>query len=389
VSADEVTLALRRCLAGDRETSSRALGALVARSGTDRLMEAARRHRVVDAVAIRLRDVPGVDTRTLDELERRAVTKGAHQLRVLEDLGWLAARMDEASVPWLTFKGPVVATLLYDSPDLRSYRDLDLSIGREDFPRAIEALEEAGARLLDANWTLIRREGRGQLHLDLPLGTVADVHWHLLNRRGVRCSFSISMEDVIARARRVRLDGLEVRTLDPVDTLLHLCLHAALGGADRLSWLEDIRRSVAVEEPPWDEVVGRGRAWRAGAPVAVSLRRARSLLGAPVPSWVTDGLDRSRVRRWVGERVDRRWDADAVRPRRGPSALWAQVIRDDARAMAAAAALRMMRPIAYGLHRLTGEPGPDQGSESGAVFKESGSPDERRRFMRAVAAGDL
>ena len=142
-------------------------------------------------------------------------------------------------------KGPAIAERLYPSPDLRVYDDLDIVVAPADFSRAIDAFEASGLELLDRNWDLIRREGRGQLHLRLPLGTLADIHWHLLNREVVRNAFDVLVEPLFERARQIDLLGSPTRTLDPVDTLLHLGIHAALSGADRLLWLKDLERENA------------------------------------------------------------------------------------------------------------------------------------------------
>jgi len=355
--------------------------------GADRVLEVARLNGVFPAVAAALREVSGVGSDTLEALGRYQIQRAARELCVREDLRWFAGQMAEAGLGWLTFKGPTVARLLYHPDDLRTYQDLDLCLRRADFAAGIEALEAAGAHILDRNWTLIRREGRGQLHLVLPLGTVADVHWHLLNRRAVRDSFAIDMDGVFERARAVQLDGLAVRTLDPVDTLVHLGLHAALGGADRLMWMDDVRRSLLVEAPPWDEVIARARAWRAASAAAVTFRRARLRLGAPVPDDALIALDGSRTRREIGAWIDGRWSEEASHGRRSLAALWPQLVRDGAGATARTMLHRTAMPVLAVSHRLVGEPGLDHGAEVGAVFKESGTAAERRRYLREVVGG--
>jgi hypothetical protein len=374
-------------LRGDRGDAGPTLDRVIAEGRTGALVETARQHGVEPVVMPQLLRAPSLDEATRLDLQGRAASHGAHQLRVLEDLRWLGGRLTEAGVGWLAFKGPVIAALLYDPPATRRYHDLDIWVPRASFPDGIHALESNGAPVLDANWPLIHREGRGQLHLRLPMGTVADVHWHLLNRRVVRDSFSIPMDDLLERSRVVDVEGQPVQTLDPVDTLLHLGLHAALGGADRLGWLEDVRRSVAVEAPDWSEVVRRATEWRSGPPVAVTLRRAQQLLGAAVPDDVLRRLDRSAVLRSVGGYLDRRWPAFAPHRRRGIVALWPQLVRHDTRATALTMLERASRPVAVRLRRLAGEPAPD--ADVGAVFVASGAEDERRRFMTAVAEGSL
>jgi hypothetical protein len=171
-------------------------------------------------------------------------------------------------------------------------------IGCRAFGDAVTALLESGCDMLDRNWRVIRREMRGQVHMTARFGTSADVHWHLINRASVRSSFSIDMDELFARARRVSLDGPSVLTLDPEDTLIQLALHAGLSGAVKLAWLKDIERACVAPELQWDEVVSRAHRFGAAEVVAISLRRTQELLGADIPSDVISALGGSRV--WQG-----------------------------------------------------------------------------------------
>jgi hypothetical protein len=385
---DPIDVAMRCCLLDDRAGADDALARIVRAGRIDELLERAAEQRVLGALQPHLRGVPGLDPAIEQRLSRQAAGHAAHQLRILEGLRWFGALMDAEGIAWLSFKGPVVAQLLYRPAVLRTFQDLDLLVPQKDFPRAIVALEREGGALLDRNWRLIGREGRAQLHVALPLETEADVHWHVLNRRTIRSSFTLDMEGPLERARSVEVEGLTVPTFDAVDTLVHLAVHAALGGADRLSWFEDIRRSIQIESPPWDQLVDRASGWGAGASVAVSLRRARRALGAEVPEWALRELDRSSVRRAVGVWIEGRWPVERPHTERDPVSLWARLIRDRAGPTLRTVGYRLAQPVTGALHRMTGEPGVEKGSPSGAVFQPAGTRAEQRRYMDAVLSGD-
>src|SRR5207253_9544262 len=122
------------------------------------------------------------------------------------------------------------------------------------FADSISTLIGAECDVLDRNWRRIRREMRGQVHMTARYGTAVDVHWHLLNRGSVRSAFRVEMDELFERSRRVSLDGPQVLTLDPIDTLLHLALHAGLSGGRKLSWLKDIERAAGDETIDWSEL---------------------------------------------------------------------------------------------------------------------------------------
>ena len=349
------------------------------------LLQLARYHRMLPFVHRDLRRLPGVDARTLQALDRHEVTQTANQMRIVTDLAGLAASLAPLEIPWITFKGPVAAQLLYGRPELRTYRDLDVLVARSDFRRTVEFLERSGVEVVDRNWTLISREHRGQLHATLALGTVVDLHWHLLNRGVVRDAFTVDIDAVVDRARAVSISGVDVRTPDPADTLVHLDLHAAMAGGDRLIWLKDLERAIAVDRPDWDEVVERALAWHAGAALAVMLRRAATVLDARVPVWVMHDLDPWATRRRVGEAIDRRWTAGAATGDPTPAWLWPQVIRDGRFATIGSILRRSVRRPVSALHQMLGEPGGGgREHEPAAVLHPSGGEELRARYLNEL-----
>lgn len=337
-------------------------------------------HRVVPflAAAVRTSEVR-VSEEAIASLARTHATRTAAHLRVLADLDRVGTSLSADAVPFLIVKGPVLSEHLYPSPDLRTYEDLDLLIPPGSYEHAVHALRTGGSLLLDRNWALTRTDTRGQLHFQLPMGTLADVHWHLLNRESVRDGFAVTTDDLFERSREVNVGGRSVPTLDRVDTLLHVALHAALSGGDRLIWLKDIERALVVDQPSWDEVIERARAWKAGRSIAITLNRARRSLGAPVPDEVLDALFASRLWRRLSDRIDRRSPTERSVGRESPAVLWAQLTRDSGAATARAVrdrASRRLRAMTHG------------GSSPGAIFTSSGTQDDERTFLRRVASED-
>jgi Uncharacterised nucleotidyltransferase len=264
-------------------TDDPGLGALVEDADLAGLAELAVEHGVAAQVYASLRPLEVADTGALRMLAGANLETRAHAGRVLADLGYLATLLESVAVPWVVVKGLAVAVTLYDPPELRPAGDLDVLVAPADFARVVDALTAAGHPVDDANWVLIRRELAGQLHFWLPSGTSLDLHWNLLFGRETRRHFVLPTEELLARRRPVAFGDVAFATLDPSDTLLHLCFHAADGGGDRLGWLADIHRAVVVGQPPWSTVIDRARAWHMALAVGTMLARARHELGTPVP----------------------------------------------------------------------------------------------------------
>lgn len=377
--------ALADCVSGN---PSSALPLVVDRGLLPRLVDAGRYHRVLNMVHLAIKDFPIADHDLVAALERYYLHQMGHHLRALADLRSLEAVLSEREVPWLLVKGPVLSEVVYERPDLRVYNDLDVVIARPAFSEAIDALEGSGFDLLDRNWDLIRRERRAQLHLSLRLGTVADVHHHLLNRAAVRHSLSLPMRDLFERATSVTVGDVQVRTLDPEDTLLHLCVHAGLSGGDRLLWMKDIEQTLRHQPPDWGEVVHRALSWRAGPLVAVVLRRARSETHVSVPRDVIETLFASRSRAAVSTGVDRVWPVNRSRGRITPSIVWAQVIRDSWWATATALVGRANRRLHKITHRHKNDHREEQDWQHAARDDRSSRPEDeteaRTRYLREI-----
>lgn len=274
---------------------------LLSRTTPDVLLALADYHGVSGLAYERLRELPAAPEPLVAELRQRYASGVERHMRVMWELARVGSALDRAGFRWAVIKGPVLVETLYASlPGRRAYFDLDLLVDPAAFADALAVLDSLGARLLDRNWRVLRRDMRGELHLLLSGGTPLDLHWHLINM--YRGRMRIDTSEVVGRVRRVDLGGVAIPTLDAADGIVHLALHAALAGGDRLLWLKDIERAAAVWRPDWETVVERARRWNVGAPVGLLLSRSTEVLDADIPSWVPARLGARgaiRIARWV------------------------------------------------------------------------------------------
>lgn len=241
------------------------------------LVEAADAHRIAPALW-RLASVTGAPSAVVDPLRSLYDDQMIRHLTVEADLGWAAGMLDRAGVPWVAIKGPVLSDVLWPRPDMRQYYDLDLLVDRHHFETVIMTLIEGGAQLIDRNWPLIRQQMRAELTLILPYGTSLDLHWHVLNDRDLRRSMYFDAGPLLARAKPVSIGTLVAPTLDPVDTLLTVALHAAHSGATRLLWLKDTERAAAAIVD-WAEVGRRATSTGLNLALTTVVRKAWRVLG--------------------------------------------------------------------------------------------------------------
>jgi Uncharacterised nucleotidyltransferase len=365
---------------------------LLDRVPSDRLVDRACDHRV-----------PGVVHRSLSELgvsdARFVGLRTAYQMatlshrRCMVDLQTMAGVLAELPHPWLVVKGPVLVEVGYGDPGARLYEDLDLVVAPTDLPAALTAIEGAGGRVTDLNWPMVTKLRRAEIPMLLPDGMLADLHWHLLVTPAIRSRFAVPMDELVERRRTVRLGGLDVATLDPVDGLLYLCLHGSLSGGNQLVWLKDLDQMMDGEVIDWDELVRRAVRYRAGLVVAMQLERTRVVFGAPVPESVPATL--------AGDQVWWRWWRS--RERSVGMARWGGEDDDDSRFVSAtsdgsvASALQLARTVAadtaihyFRRRRAAGPNGsPGEGAEEAVpeLYRAVGSTGARAEYVQLVSTG--
>jgi len=269
----------------------------------DDLVNAADHHRIAPAVYNYVRAMPQTPPDWLAPLKSRHDQQLIRHLTTSADLDFVARTLDHAGLDWLVMKGPVLSDVLWPRPDMRQYYDLDVLVDRPQFAAAVQALEAAGAGLLDRNWPLIRQQMHAELSMILPNGTPLDLHWGLVTQERKRFQTRVPAAQMLQRRTMVDIGGQARPTFDPADTVLSLAVHAAHAGATRLMWLNDIACALARDGVEWSTVRTRARDARLELPVQIVLAKTRRVLGVAVPS--------------VGR--DRAWSfaarlADRVRP---------------------------------------------------------------------------
>jgi hypothetical protein len=218
----------------------------------------------------------------------------AARMRALGELRSIRLLLTELACPMAVLKGQALSEDIYPQQHLRHAVDIDVLVPPARFEQVVDRLVAARWTLIDLNWPLLRSTMPGQLRLRSPSGSLLDLHWHLLNSPRLRRTFDIPSDDLLARTRIV---GNDLPVLAGPDQLVHLALHGALSGANRLVWLADAGLAArAVTD--WAEVSDSARRAGAGLALALVLLRAHRYLSTPAPRDALRAAGASP--RWLG-----------------------------------------------------------------------------------------
>lgn len=277
--------ALGQLSQGSRSVSRALVGACrlggtairVGPSARPELVTAARFHRVAPLVQLAYRETAPQLADLLQGDRLRAIAVHLQACGALHQLGAVLADLE-----WVTFKGPVFSELAHPAPGLRTYNDVDVLVAHSSLREATRRLLAADWRVADYQDMLRNQDVPGEMHWVSPGGVLIDLHWSMINMASRRRLFEVPTAELLQRRMPVTLGARDVWTLDPVDSLLHGCLHAALAGANKLLYLVDVDQlSRCITD--WDAVATRAREWGAQAQVALVLGRARRVLGTSLP----------------------------------------------------------------------------------------------------------
>lgn len=231
------------------------------------------------AAAIRDRALPASPTQT-DEALSRAADAAINDLHVESRLVQVCQEFEGAGVEYRALKGATTARRVYRDPELRSFADVDVLVGGDDFDRAVEIIERRGGRRRyeEARAGFDRRFSKGA-SFSMPDGVAIDLHrTFVLGPYG----FTVDLEGILARGAQINVAGHVVQALEIHDAAAHACMHAALGQWPPI--LTPVRDVVEfLTHPSVDpvRVLERAAAWRIEAVVARAVSFAVELLGCP------------------------------------------------------------------------------------------------------------
>jgi hypothetical protein len=243
----------------------------------------------------------------LEALRAQFYGSSLSSLKLARDLVRLIANLDQAGVPILAFKGPILALKLRGALSMRQFNDLDLLVHPEDAGRAAQILiaERYRPRHFDPASVArsLSRCNEDEFIRDGDLQTV-DLHWRLNPHY---FPYGPPPELVWQRAARFHLEGAEVLTMGPIDTVLYLAVHGTKHGWMNLGAIYDL--AAALPSDPsldMDSLIGEADRFGCAGMLLLGSALARNLLSATLPPSIARRIASAHGLKAVALGVERR-----------------------------------------------------------------------------------
>jgi len=270
------------------EPSARELGTVRERASAavdwDAWAGLVRWHRVVPHAQRALSAAGASVPATLAEsLRGETLAIAARALARAQQLAVLMRAFDADGVPALPFKGPALSLAAYGELAARASTDLDVVVAPRDVDRARETMVRCGYRsassMSPAQERVLQRSFGHFVYAMPEGGAHVELHWRFA---APRYPWSLRVADVMARATNWECVGCAALTPEPADQVLLQVMHGTRHQWEQLEWLVTVvqllKRSAVDEEA----LIARAKANGSYRALAVTLRLARGVLGAPL-----------------------------------------------------------------------------------------------------------
>jgi hypothetical protein len=229
---------------------------------------------------------------------------GKHNLADMGEMLWLCGLFEAAGIPAIPFKGPAFAWLAYKNFAHRSSVDLDFVLPQRCIPAAAALLQAHGYTpdFSPAEAQVGERGPAPGQYAFAPSGNRRYVELH--TPRTLRYfSRPIDLDELNARAIRMKIGGLEIIVFSAEDLLVMLCVHGGKHFWERLSWIVDIAQLIRARKVDWQLVLEIAAKLESRRALLLGLYLAREVAGAELPESILERARNDANVRWLAQKV--------------------------------------------------------------------------------------
>ena len=243
----------------------------------------------------------------LNQLQAWYVANARRNLLLVGQLLMLLHLFKDNDIPVIPYKGPVLAASAHGDITLREFHDLDFLVQQDHLLRARDLLLSRGYQLSvkSDEGDVVSQNSQYEVGLVLAhAGIHVELKWDIINRY---FSVPMDMTALWTRLKPVFIDGREIYTFSPEDTLLILCIHGTKHLWTSLMWVTDV--SELIQANPgldWQWLWDLSNTLGSRRMLSLGLFLAKGLLGTSLPEKVGQQVEADSSVKRLAEEVSRR-----------------------------------------------------------------------------------
>jgi putative nucleotidyltransferase-like protein len=225
----------------------------------------------------------------LKKLKGYYVANAYRNLRFTDELLRLLKLFEANGIEVVPFKGPILASIIYNDSALRPYADLDILIKTKNIPLAKKIIIDQKYRpdpkhQLDWEAHFVHEGGL----------FIVDLHWGFSSKdisRKRDASFAIDIEGIWRRIETVSFSGVTINHFSPEDLLMIRCQDSVKeywkNGWPPLKWICDLDGIIRVNKMlDWSQAIWQAKRYGNQRLLFFCLHLTSSLMGTVLPKAV-------------------------------------------------------------------------------------------------------
>jgi len=243
----------------------------------------------------------------LNQLQEWYVANARRNLLLVGQLLMLLRLFRDNDIPVIPYKGAVLAASAHGDITLREFHDLDFLVQQDHLLRARDLLLSRGYQLSvkGDGGDVVRQNSQYEVGLVLVhAGIHVELKWNIVARY---FALPMDMTALWTRLKPVFIDGREVYTFSPEDTLLILCIHGTKHLWASLMWVTDV--SELIQANPgldWQWLLDQSNILGSQRMLSLGLFLAKGLLGTSLPEKVKQQVEADSSVKRLAEEVSLR-----------------------------------------------------------------------------------
>ncbi|MDR3598911.1 MAG: nucleotidyltransferase family protein [Desulfosporosinus sp.] len=245
------------------------------------------KHRVYPIVyqtLSELKSLKTMDDVSLEFLRKNARKNAIKVLTLTGELVRLFSLLDKVNIKAISIKGPLLGLALYGDLALRTSKDLDILVGKEDLDTVKNMLISEGYRQPEYETNITPKQKKIILKTSHHFsfvnqnGVNIELHWRYYSQ-----GYKIQFNEVWDRRDSVEIAGNKLNVLNSEENFLYLVFHGSKHGWMRLRWLCDVSEIINKNDLQWTSVIKRAEHLDVSYMLVQALILARELFSTKIP----------------------------------------------------------------------------------------------------------